>query len=279
MSCSDVILDTPLPERGTIKGHAYLKSLDCRELLTDNSGIEVSLLGTDHKTLTDSSGTWVLEDVPTGTYDIVMTKEGYTPAGFRNITFAGPGSLEFRADYLGKHVKTSAVIAPPQPVYGSQNILHDTTVLRMTIRDSVTVDSITVTTDTTFEMVDSVWYETVNGALLAYDVVVTASGPTPEGVVYGHALFLSDRPGIDAYDPKTYLTVFHPYDIGSDSGVDDRVMLQTLRAFFPNLSGKLYVRAYLVSCGYTVKTDFETQHDILTGISEEGSNEVSVELP
>jgi hypothetical protein len=68
---------------------------DYSTLTPDQSGIAVHVDSTPYMALTDSSGHWVIDSLPTGTYDLTFTKEGYNAVSVYGVPFVGGGSAYF----------------------------------------------------------------------------------------------------------------------------------------------------------------------------------------
>jgi len=74
---------------GTIRGSTTLMQA------SDHSGILVELAATDHRTVTDRSGNWVLRGVTAGSYTARMSKEGFATA---EVTLEVVGGRETNLD-------------------------------------------------------------------------------------------------------------------------------------------------------------------------------------
>ncbi len=57
-------------------------------------GVDVVLVGTDHRTATDLDGNWILEDVPAGTYELRATYIGYNTRFLTGIEVPAAGLAE-----------------------------------------------------------------------------------------------------------------------------------------------------------------------------------------
>lgn len=92
--CSeDAVLNAP---QGGIAGFAGLRDLDGSRL-KDQSGVRVSLKGTEYAALSDSIGRWTISDVPAGIYDIILSKEGFATNYIRAFQFVGGGTAYITA--------------------------------------------------------------------------------------------------------------------------------------------------------------------------------------
>jgi hypothetical protein len=85
-SCSESTGVSSLPS-GTLVGTTHLLELD--SILPDHSGIQVSIDGTNLSTVTDAEGAWRIDNVPTRTLNIRMSKEGYGTYVVYSVPFLG----------------------------------------------------------------------------------------------------------------------------------------------------------------------------------------------
>jgi hypothetical protein len=80
---------------GSISGYVYLVDQN-DSLLSNRSGVTVSLNGTNISTTSDSTGKWTLNNVQTGVYEITLNKSGFDSFIVPSQQFVGGGTL-----YLG----------------------------------------------------------------------------------------------------------------------------------------------------------------------------------
>jgi hypothetical protein len=88
------------------------------QVMGDLSGAIVSVESSVYKATTDVNGTFMLRDIPIGTYSFFVDKEGFTPSKIFNIQHTGNGTfylpgylLQGQADaYLYKIPKAEAVL-------------------------------------------------------------------------------------------------------------------------------------------------------------------------
>lgn len=86
--------------RGDIWGYMELYDQDGR-LLTDHSGVSVSLEGTEYTAVSDAEGRWALKDVPAGIYQVTFRKEGFDWTKVQE-QFVGNGDLFLGTRPLGR---------------------------------------------------------------------------------------------------------------------------------------------------------------------------------
>jgi hypothetical protein len=86
---------------GSISGKTVLVD-DSGNWQSNSSGITVSLEGTLYSAVSDSSGFWQLNNIPTGIYIISMYKAGFFKEGFPNFQFAGGGKFFWGENSIGK---------------------------------------------------------------------------------------------------------------------------------------------------------------------------------
>ncbi|HZV13072.1 MAG TPA: carboxypeptidase regulatory-like domain-containing protein [Candidatus Kapabacteria bacterium] len=80
---------------GSISGYTYLVDQN-DSLLSNRSGVTVSLNGTNISATSDSTGKWTLNNVSTGVYEVTFSKSGYDSFVIPSQQFVGGGAL-----YLG----------------------------------------------------------------------------------------------------------------------------------------------------------------------------------
>jgi hypothetical protein len=77
--------------KGTLHGNARL--YDFGGYALDNSGITVQFEKTGYSTITEASGNWSMKGLPTGTYNITFSKEGYDSYRVYGFQFVGGGDV------------------------------------------------------------------------------------------------------------------------------------------------------------------------------------------
>jgi hypothetical protein len=70
------------------------------QVLQDRSGVNVQVRGTDISTLTDSNGAWELNGLPTRTYDITFSKEGFGEYKDFAFPFVAGGINKYRLNII-----------------------------------------------------------------------------------------------------------------------------------------------------------------------------------
>ncbi len=75
---------------GQLVGHVSLRD-NSRINLLDNSDVEVIVEGTDPQitVTTDENGQYIIDDLETGTYNLIFNKEGYSPYTILGYQFLG----------------------------------------------------------------------------------------------------------------------------------------------------------------------------------------------
>ena len=87
-------------EFGGMKGSVGLDdSAGVRQL--NAAGVTVQIRGTSIQTRTDSLGNWQIEQIPTGTYEVLYSKSGFGSIKTCNVQIPGPGDLTLRQEILG----------------------------------------------------------------------------------------------------------------------------------------------------------------------------------
>jgi hypothetical protein len=73
--------------------HGYARLYDFGGSALDRSGITVHFKNTGYSTVTDALGKWTMRDLPTSTYNIVFSKEGYDTVRLYSLQFVGGGDV------------------------------------------------------------------------------------------------------------------------------------------------------------------------------------------
>jgi hypothetical protein len=78
-----------------LKGRLHGKALlyDFGGYAPNHSGITVHFDSTPYSTVTGDSGRWTMDSLPTGTYDMVFSKEGYGTYWLFGVQFVGGGDV------------------------------------------------------------------------------------------------------------------------------------------------------------------------------------------
>lgn len=90
---------------GTISGFVYLADPDT--IYADHRGIEIQIENTTFTTSTDSNGRWSIDELPTGTYNILISKNGFGYFKYTSVQFIGGGEY-----YIGTRFLTSVPVLP-----------------------------------------------------------------------------------------------------------------------------------------------------------------------
>jgi hypothetical protein len=97
---------------GTMVG--YVVAIDSIGSSHDNSGVKISIDGTDYSTVSDNKGRWELHNVIPGTYNISLAKEKYAMEKMIAYKFVGNGTdyLDTSKIYQMMWTRTVLVIRP-----------------------------------------------------------------------------------------------------------------------------------------------------------------------
>ncbi len=77
---------------GTLEGYVSLWDQYGGRILTSQAGDTVSLIGTNQKVYTDSTGLYKFPGLPTGVYSVALGKPGFGNTMVQNIQLAGGGN-------------------------------------------------------------------------------------------------------------------------------------------------------------------------------------------
>jgi hypothetical protein len=64
-------------------------------LVADKSGVRIEAEGTSHSAISDSLGNWTIHDLPTRTYSVSFSKEGYGTMKNTSFSFVGGGVVVY----------------------------------------------------------------------------------------------------------------------------------------------------------------------------------------
>jgi carboxypeptidase family protein len=101
--CSNV--NSPVTVDGSITGVVSLGNeigSSSPNPFTSSAGVSVSLDGTSLSTVTDSSGFWKFDNIPSGNYDVTITKSGFGLTRIYGVTVGGPGTAFIPRVALGE---------------------------------------------------------------------------------------------------------------------------------------------------------------------------------
>lgn len=110
---------------GVLSGDITLAD-EYSRVLGDFSGVEVSVEGTSYSTVTNADGYWKFDELPSGTYMIRYTRDGFAERRVQNFQFVGGGHY-----YMGK---TRLYRYPSYSITGLNVYVADTVQQRVTIR-------------------------------------------------------------------------------------------------------------------------------------------------
>jgi hypothetical protein len=79
--------------------------------MADKSGVLVQVDGTSYTALTDTNGVWMIHDLPSKTYSLTFSKEGFFTWRDRSFSFLGGGLVRYEYNnFTGKSVYFSMVV-------------------------------------------------------------------------------------------------------------------------------------------------------------------------
>jgi hypothetical protein len=115
---------------GTLKGLIMLYD-SSGQLVSDKSGVRIELVGTNFSAVTDTGGLWVIENLPSRTYDLKFSKAGYSTI-MGQISFLGGSTLWYGDPTYPLQlsqpavftITLDAVISPRPPIVDSFGINH-----------------------------------------------------------------------------------------------------------------------------------------------------------
>jgi hypothetical protein len=91
----------PLQPKGIISGDV-VQETEAQNIIHNGNGVTVALEGTSFVTSPDSNGHWVIKGVPAGTYNVVLSKNGYGTLKCLGYKFKGTGNSDFGLCTLGQ---------------------------------------------------------------------------------------------------------------------------------------------------------------------------------
>jgi hypothetical protein len=156
------------PQVGNISGVVILFDTTQNEMAS-NGGVSVEIEGTNYRAVSDSTGFWILHNVPASTYSLKFSKEGFATVKNMSVSLVGGGTVWTGLLGMGRLIQFAAIL------------------------DSLIV----VYTGTTG---DTLGYLGVSGRF-------TSSLSTSYSYQYVY-IMLSASPNPDCNDPSTYLDSF-----------------------------------------------------------------------
>ena len=104
---------------GDLKGRVYAYDQKAAHI-PDASGFRVSIEGTNYSAITDSTGFWVIHNLPTRTYSIAFVKEGFDTMKNTSYTFVGGGTQWVEVTYVLQHPTTEVILDAAIIQYGDK---------------------------------------------------------------------------------------------------------------------------------------------------------------
>jgi len=90
---------------GKISGFVFL--VDPDTIYTDYKDVQITVENTNFSATTDSKGKWVIDNLPTGTYNFLINKNGFGEYRYISVQFVGGGEY-----YIGSRYLTSIPYLP-----------------------------------------------------------------------------------------------------------------------------------------------------------------------
>lgn len=271
VGCDDTSLD-PLSNSGDIVGYVTVKGEEC-DNAPNASGVEVSLVGTDIKATTNAEGRWEMSDVPSGTYDIEYKRS----------------DLASRLDYAFQFVGNGRAILPTvglQPIpdqrvldiqsvsltwYATFNVTRTDTIIT---EDLVTVnESGELVTLHSGTAIDSGTMIGIPITLKSVKLHIALDDPSR---LFRYVVALSDKPGATPKDTRTLTGLVDLQSVQNSNVIE--LGAEWLESWSKLSNGNVYFTIWGASCNVRRVQDPESGLTRYVGISESGSNEVSVNL-
>jgi hypothetical protein len=242
-------------------------------IVSGHEGAVVSLDGTPFHTTTDSLGKWTLKNIPAGTYNISITKDGYALIKEVAYKFIGNGT-----DYLGRFTLLKIPLLHPEIVirpfhdyysYGWHDTLYVTSY----------GDTIKYSRDSTFHPL----------------AAATFTGKIDENISYGNigsrqmSFYLGKTDHIDPLDPNSFIYNSGPMESNAYSNksltspdlYEINFFKDSLTALGFKSGDRIFIAAYVCTwpCKYAYYTDINTGKTIYTGFSPAHSGVQNFILP
>lgn len=91
MSCHQSAAPVVAPSLGELKGRVIPLDVNDDALPSMMAGTSAFIKGTSFITTTDSTGRWILKNIPAGTYSVMCAEQGFDTVGYGDIHFSGVG--------------------------------------------------------------------------------------------------------------------------------------------------------------------------------------------
>lgn len=161
----------------------------------ENEGFKVRLEGTEpaRETFTDNNGEYDFDDVPTGTYNIIITKEGYGESQRQGITIVGVNE-PVRKEFAWVYELSDITIDNLSIEYVGENLLSIKGIINHTFTSGAPVimyylHNSDVPTSTHFMQYSLEYFHGASGAMMEdlvdLDPNLFESGTTIQAVAYG----------------------------------------------------------------------------------------------
>jgi hypothetical protein len=162
---------------------------------TNSSGVTISLDGMPFKTMSDSTGRWMMKNIPAAIYNIAYNKPGFATEKQISYPFIGNGT-----GFIGKINLYQVPILHPSLVIrpfadGKEGIIKDTFYI------NINGDTVI------YRKQDSIF--THNGVAV---FTGSASESNNGEMSISFSLFLGKTPNLDPRDPNSYITKLLPSD-------------------------------------------------------------------
>jgi hypothetical protein len=188
-----------------------------RQQVTNNSGVTVSLEGTPYSTVSDVSGKWHLENIPTGTYKIAITKDTYATQKIFNVQITGNGTyypkLGATEMYPIPHLTSNLVLRPfesEQAIFSTQCEKRNVYVFAAIYFNTTEhIDPADPGSFLYFTFSSDYQDASGNFNITVYRSNLLKAGFTPDQTIYCSAFATTDPViGASWYDPETNKTVY-----------------------------------------------------------------------
>jgi len=266
--CKDSVSSSGSP--GNIIGYVQVYDTNYK-LISNFSGVKVSLEGAPYSTLSDASGKWQLSNVPAGTYGIVFSKDGYATQKQYDFEFTGNGTY-----YYSIAPNSTVRAMMPFPNLYPDLVLRpfEDEVQVNYVKDSVTIDSLSAAHHHyIYDTIITKLEVAIFSSRSKYSYIGTRVVPV--------LVFAKDK-NLDPANASTYLLASSDYSNNQDtSGAHNLTVLRSslLNAGFHS-NDSVYCCAFAGTL-YSIFTwtDPLTNRDIYSGLSPYHSEVRSFLLP